>query len=125
MEISEILAKKNIFLVVGATTNQEKYGFKVFQDLLNSEYKVFPINPNYENILGVKCYNSIDSFKKNFDTVIFVIPPDRVLEVLKNTTSKIENIWLQPGSENEEIIKYCEKNNINCIHDMCVMVQKK
>ena len=124
MDFTDVISNKNIFLVVGATTNKEKYGFKVFRNLIYSNNKAYPINPKYESILGVDSYRTIDDFPYEFDVVIFVIPPDNVLEVLKKTKRKIKAIWLQPGSENEEIIKYCEENNIFCVHDMCIMVQK-
>lgn len=125
MDFTDVISNGNVFLVVGATTNQEKYGFKVFKSLIYSNNTAYPINPNYQSILGITSYRSIDDFPYEFDVVIFVIPPDRVLEVLKKTNKKIKAIWLQPGSENEKIINYCEEKDIFCVHDMCIMVQKK
>lgn len=46
-----MIDKNFIYAVVGASNNEEKYGYKVFKDLLDAGYKVLPINPSEKEIL--------------------------------------------------------------------------
>jgi len=58
--IMEFLDKKNVFAVVGASRNPKKYGHQVYKDLRNAGYKVYPVNPNANEVLGDKCYPSLE-----------------------------------------------------------------
>ena len=121
-----MIDKKNLYAVVGASNNEEKYGYKVFKDLLDAGYKVLPINPSEKEILGQKVYATLSEVKENIDVVIFVTQPivtEKVLEEVKKIG--IKNVWLQPGAQSDAAIQFCRKNNIECIHDACIMIQRK
>ena len=63
--IEAFLDNKNIFAVVGASCDPQKYGYQVYKDLKDSDYEVYPINPNTIEILGDKCYHSLENLPKN------------------------------------------------------------
>ncbi|MEI7558213.1 MAG: CoA-binding protein [bacterium] len=121
-----MIDKKLSYAVVGASNNEEKYGYKVFKDLLDAGYKVLPINPTEKKILNKKVYATLSEVKKKIDVVIFVTPPavtEKVLEEVK--ILEIKNVWLQPGAESDKAIDFCKKNIIECVHDACIMIQRK
>ncbi len=121
--IDDFLEKKNVFAVIGVSRDVTKYGRKVFDDLRGSGFKVFPLNPKADIIDGQKCYASLEDLPVIPDVVVFVVPPvvgEKL--VIKCKKLGIKNIWLQPGSESETLIKYCSDNSINCVHDQCVMI---
>jgi predicted CoA-binding protein len=123
--IKEFLNKKNIFAVVGASRDPQKYGFQVFRDLKSAGYKVYPINPNADEILGDKCYPSLEVLPKKPDVVDIVVPPratEHVIEACKRVG--ITKVWMQPGSESEKAIKFCEENGIQTVHGVCVMIER-
>lgn len=120
-----MINKNNVYAVIGASKNSEKYGYKVFKDLKEARHKVFPINLKEKEILGVKIYKDIYGVKAKIDVVIFVVPPDVTRKILKDVKKlQIKNVWLQPGSESQEAIEYCVKNNIKCSHDACIMINR-
>ena len=121
-----MIDKKLIYAVVWASNNKEKYGYKVFKDLIDAEYKVVPIHPTEKEILGKKVYSTLSESKEKIDVVIFVTQPkitEKILEEVK--TLGIKNIWLQPGAQSDTAIEFCKKNAIECIHDACIMIQRK
>lgn len=121
-----MIDKNKTYAVVGASDNQEKYGFKVLNDLVQGGYRVFPVNPKGGEILGLKVYSEIKDIPEKVDYVIFVVPPEITKKVLVDILDLgIKDIWLQPGSESQEVIEYCQNNNLNCIHDACIMVERK
>jgi len=92
-----MINKDFFYAVVGASNNEEKYGHKVFKDLLSAGYKVVPINPTEQVILGKKVYPTLSDIHQKIDVVIFVTQPsvtEKVLEQVK--TLKIQNVWMQP-----------------------------
>jgi len=36
----------------------------------------------------------------------------------------IMKVWMQPGSESEKAIKFCEENNIDVVYGVCVMIER-
>jgi predicted CoA-binding protein len=121
-----MINKNFLYTVVGASNNQEKYGYKIFKDLVDAGYKVLPIHPNEKEILGVKVYSTLSKVKKKIDVVIFVTQPMITEKVLKEAKILgINNVWLQPGAQSNKAIAFCKKNNITCIHDACIMIQRK
>ncbi len=123
MDLSTFLSKHNVLAIVGATQNKDKYGYKVFKALLNEGYKVIPINPNYSSIEGVKCYAKLSDVKTHIDVVITIVPPNitaRIIEQVKQLGLK--NVWMQPGSEDKNCIELCKKYKLNCMYNMCFVV---
>ena len=104
-----MINKKVLYAVVGASNNKEKYGYKVFKDLLDAGYKVLPINPNEKEILGEKAYTTLSSVKKKISIVIFVTPPKVTENVLEEVHMLgIKNVWLQPGAQSDAAIEFCK-----------------
>jgi hypothetical protein len=81
--VKAFLNKKNIFAVVGASRDPRKYGYQVYKDLRNAGYKVYPVNPNAEEILGDKCYSSLENLPTKPDVVDIVVPPEVAEETVK------------------------------------------
>jgi len=123
--IKKFLKKDNIFAVIGASENSSKYGHKVYKDLKGAGYKVYPVNPNAEKVLSDETYDSLETLPAKPDVVDIVVPPEVSEKIVKQCDSLgIDQIWLQPGSESEEIIEYCKENGIEVIHDRCVMKER-
>lgn len=121
-----MIDQKLIYAVIGASNNKEKYGYKVFKDLIDAKYKAIPINPNEENILEKKCYPTLSEVKRKINVVIFVTQPkitEKTLEEVKSLD--IKKVRLQPWSQSNKAIEFCKDNNIECIHDACIMIQRK
>jgi predicted CoA-binding protein len=123
--IKAFLNKKNVFAVVGASREPKKYGYQVYKDLKNAGYRVYPVNPNADEILGDKCYPSLESLPTTPDVVDVVVPP-KVTEQIVKTCKKlgVTRLWMQPGSESEKAIRFCKKNGIDVVYGACVMIER-
>ena len=124
--IQKFLDKRNVFAVVGASRNPEKYGHQVFKDLKNAGYKVYPVNPNADEILGDKCYPSLKDLPEKPDVVDLVVPPQITEKVVRECKELgIKMIWMQPGSESEDAIKFCKENGMDVVYGVCVMIERR
>lgn len=123
--IKVFLNKKNVFAVVGASRDPRKYGYQVYKDLKNAGYEVYPVNPNAKEILGDKCYPSLENLPIKLDVVDVVVPP-KVTEHTVETCKRlgITKVWMQPGSESERAVKLCEEDSIDVVYGVCVMIER-
>ena len=124
--IAEFIDKKNVIAVVGASRNPEKYGHKVYKDLKEAGYKVYPVNPNASEILGDKCYPNLESLPERPDVVTVVVPPrvtEKIVKACKDLG--IWRVWMQPGSESDRAIQFCRDAGIKVVHGVCIIVQRR
>ncbi len=119
--VEEFLALP-VYAVVGASRDTDKYGYKIFKDLLAKGYRAYPVNPKAADIDGLKCYASLADLPEKPDVVDIVVPPkvtERVVEECARLGFK--RVWMQPGAESEAAINFCKTHNIQVIHSQCVM----
>ena len=120
--VKEFMTQKR-FAIVGATDDTQKYGNKIFLNMKNRGYEVYPVNPRLKELEGTKCYPDLADIPVKVDVVDFVVPPP-VTEIILKECKRLEldRIWLQPGSESEAAIAFCHENNLKVVHDVCVMM---
>jgi predicted CoA-binding protein len=117
------LSKSNLFAVVGATNNPDKWGYKVYKKLLSLGFNVVPVNPKYADIEGKPCYKTLADINPKPDVVVTVVPPEVTKKVLNKCHQLgIANVWMQPGSESDEVIEQAKQLNLNFISNACIIV---
>jgi uncharacterized protein len=120
--IKDFLGRK-VFAVVGASSNTEKYGNIIFKNLVKRGYKVYPVNPRLAELDGVKAYPSLSAIPEKVEVVDIVVPPKMTEEVVKECKNLgLTRVWMQPGAESDEAVKYCKENGIDVIYGACVMM---
>jgi predicted CoA-binding protein len=124
--IKDFLRKENVFAVIGVSRNPAKYGHQVYKDLKAAGYVVYPVNPHIDEVLGDKCYPSLSDLPEKPDVVDTVVPPAVTEAIVKECKALgIDKVWMQPGSESEQALTFCRRNNIQVVHDVCVMVKRR
>lgn len=98
--------------VAGASTKEKSIGYELLRTIKNYGYKgkIFPVNPKAGEILGFKCYRSIDEITNPIDLGIVVVPKQFAEEtidaLLMKTTGSIILItagFKEIGKEGEEV----------------------
>jgi predicted CoA-binding protein len=111
------------YAVAGVSRDPKKFGHVVFKTLLKKGMDVVPVNPATDTIDGVKCYNSVSDLPSDIKGVIFMTPKEETLSVAREAISKgIKNLWIQQGAESKTTISELEKENVNLIHNECIMM---
>ncbi len=123
MKMKNFLDKKNKIAVVGVSANPEKWGRKVFEEFKAKHYTVFAVNPKHSMIGDSRCYPELKSLPSKPDTVITVTPPMVTFQIVKQCKELgITQVWMQPGSESKEAIKYCKENGLGLIYNACIIL---
>lgn len=88
MAMLDVFYHPNGVAVLGATA-KPRGGFFLFRNTFEGyKGKVYPINPNYDEILGVKCYHDIASIPENFDLLLYFIPAKHLPDTIKECAKK-------------------------------------
>lgn len=114
------------FAVVGATPRQEKFGYKVFKRLQKLGKPVYPIHPKADEIDGEKVFTALSELPEVPEAVNIIVSSkitEKVVEQCKKLG--IKKIWMQPGAESATAIQFCEDNNIEVVHNDCVLVHNE
>lgn len=121
-ELREIYDFKNI-AVVGMSATEGRPANYVPKYLLKKGYNVTPVNPNYENILGLKSYPNVSAIPHSIDIVDVFRKSEDVLSVAEDSILKkgLKVFWMQLGIYNENAQKILERNKIDVIYNRCML----
>ena len=93
-------------VVLGASTNPDRYAFKAMERLQEHGYKAIPVNPAFDEVLGEKCYPSVSDAPLPIDTVTLYLGAARSTPLIQDILdAKPRRIIFNPGAENEELEK--------------------
>ena len=89
MKFADFFCPKSV-AVIGAAREETKVGHTILDNIINSGYpgKLFLINPNADEIHGIKCYKSVLDVEDNLDLAIIVIPNKYILQALEDCSKK-------------------------------------
>ncbi len=125
-DIKRILEKAKTIAIVGLSPQKGRASNGIAEYLLNQGYRIIPVNPAFEEILGQKCYPSladipaditidiVDVFRKGEDT-----PPIARAAVKAGAAC----LWLQLGITNEESKEIAQAAGIAFVQDRCIKVE--
>jgi acetate---CoA ligase (ADP-forming) len=89
MPLTKFFAPKSV-AVVGASRQPEKVGYTVVHNLVHGGFagKIYPVNPQAGDILGMTSYKSLLDIPGSVDLAVIVIPAKFVLQTIKECAAK-------------------------------------
>ncbi|MBU0591116.1 CoA-binding protein [Candidatus Micrarchaeota archaeon] len=119
--------------IVGASSTANSVGNILMKNLVDGKFPgaIYPINPKYKEILGVKCHNKLTDIKGRLDCVIIVTPAVIVPEIMKDCAKKkvggiilITSGFEEVGRQDlaKQVKDIAEKNDIPVIGPNCLGV---
>jgi predicted CoA-binding protein len=134
-EIEEILTKYKTVAVVGLSREPSKDSHRVSAYLKKQGYRIIPVNPFADEILGEKSYKSLLDIPPEIQKTIEIVDvfrraedvPPVVAEAvkLKRKFGKPYVVWMQLGIVNEEAAETARKAGLTVIMDRCMMVEHR
>ncbi|MCS7117108.1 MAG: CoA-binding protein [Nitrososphaerota archaeon] len=133
-EIKSALKFKTI-AIVGLSRDPSKDSYRVAEYLKANGYRIIPINPFVDEVLGEKCYKSLLEIPEDIQKMIEVVdifrPSEDVLPIveqaiqLRQKYGKPYFIWMQLGIVNNEAAELAKKAGLKVIMDKCMMIEHK
>jgi predicted CoA-binding protein len=120
--LKEMYQFKNI-AVVGMSPTEGKPANYVPKYLIENGYKVIPVNPIYNSILGLKSYPKVSEIPHAVDIVDIFRKPEEMVSIAKDVVHKqgIKVLWMQLGIYNSEAREIAEKNGIEVVYNRCML----
>jgi len=133
--IRDILRRYTTVAVVGLSRNPSKDSYKVAEYLQKAGYKIVPVNPVAEEILGEKSYRSLlelpDELKRAVGIVDIFRPPEAVPPIVDDAIKLGEEhgaphvVWMQLGIVHEEAAEKARASGMAVVMDRCIKVEHK
>jgi uncharacterized protein len=112
--------------VVGASRARNKYGNIIYRNLVGRGVKAFPVNPEAAMVEGDISYPSLAELPEKVEGAVIVVPPDRTEKVVREAVAAgIPSIWLQPGAESREAVRFCEASGLCLVWNACILVESR
>jgi uncharacterized protein len=131
--IPEILKKYRVIAVVGLSGDQGKPSHRVAAYMQTHGYRIIPVNPTVDEVLGEKSYKSLLDLPLEVQETVEVVdifrrseevPPivEQAVQ-LKKMNGNPYVVWMQQGIVNEEAAKTARQARLSVVMDRCIMVE--
>jgi predicted CoA-binding protein len=129
---TEVMSKRKVIAVVGASKNPEKEAHSVPLYLKEHGYRVIPINPSADQIFGERSYASLDSIPESVAKEVEVVEVFRPSEELPQVARQVVALskrygkpyvfWSQAGLESDEAKSILSAGGVPYVMDACMRV---
>jgi predicted CoA-binding protein len=104
--------------ILGASTDRSKFCNKAVRAFVARGYTVYPVNPKATEIEGLTAYPSLAAIPSDvkLDRISVYLPPPIGLKMVPEIAARgCDELWLNPGSESDELVTAAEKAGLNVI----------
>ena len=131
----EVLRKYRTIAVVGASKNPTKDAYTVPLFMKERGYKIFPINPTADEIVGERSYPSLADLPSDLANMVELVDVFRPSEELPQVAQQVVDMhrkygrpfvfWAQLGLENEDAKELLARNKIPYIMNACLRIVQR
>jgi predicted CoA-binding protein len=120
-DLREILLSAKTIASVGLSSNQNKESYWIASYLKEQGYKVIPVNPTADEILGEKSYPDLASVPDEIDVVQVFRRPEDVPPVVDDAIQAgAKVVWMQEGIAHEEAAEKARQAGLQVVMDACM-----
>lgn len=118
---SEILKSSHVVAVVGLSKNPARPSYQVANYLLNSGYKIIPVNPKEKELMNTTSYPDLRSIPETVDIVDIFRGSEDVMPIVEEAIKiKAKVVWMQEGVVNKEAGLKAEMAGLKVVMDKCM-----
>lgn len=126
IEMKDILLSAKTIAVVGISRTESRPAHSVPRYLQEAGYRIIPVNPHIDTILGEKAYPDLKSIPDPVDIVQVFRPGEEVMPIAEDAVAiGAKAIWLQEGIINNAASDYARANGVQFVMDTCMRVTHK
>jgi uncharacterized protein len=121
--MKDILVSAKTIASVGLSSNQEKESYWIVSYLKDQGYRIIPVNPTADEILGEKAYPDLESVPEKIDVVQVFRKPEDVPPVVDSAIKVgAKAVWMQEGIVHEEAAQKARAAGLQVVMDACMRV---
>ncbi len=135
VDTERILERYKTVAVVGLSRDPEKASHRVADYLQKHGYRILPVNPAVDVVLGEKAYKSLldmsSEIQKSIEVVDIFRPAKDVPPIVEQAIELKQQhgvphvVWMQLGIVNHEAAQKAQKAGLTVVMDKCMMQEHK
>ena len=119
-----ILSEMRSVALVGVSSNPLRSSNFVATYLVRTPYRVYPVNPNYEEVLGKKCYPTLASLPEVPDVVDCFRKAEDLPGVVEEAIAVgAKVVWFQLGLRNDQAAQMALDAGLAVVQDRCLKIE--
>jgi len=123
-ELRRILKTNHTIAVVGLSADWYRPSYFAAKYMQEHGFRIIPVNPKYDEILGEKCYPNLQAIPEPVDIVDVFRKPDDCAPIAQDAVAiGAKVLWLQLGVVNEEAARIAEAGGLEVVMDRCVKIE--
>lgn len=120
----EALLEQQVVAVVGCSPKPERPSYQVSAYLVDAGYRVIPVNPNHDEILGEKCHPDLRSVPERVEVVSVFRRAEAVLGIVQEAIEiGAKGVWIQDGIDAPGAVELARRNGLLVVSNDCIMRQ--
>jgi len=126
-EVKEIFGMVKTIAVLGLSPEPEKDSHRVARYLQSKGFKIIPVYPKEETILGEKVYRSLAEIPEPVDMVNIFRKPDALGAIADACIARgdVKVFWAQKGIVNNEAAQKAKDAGMRVVQNQCSMVDHR
>lgn len=122
--LRQILRQSRTIAVVGLSADSTRPSHGVATYLRQQGYRIIPVNPRYDEVLGERCYPDLAAIPEPVDMVdVFRNAADCVPIAEQAVAIGAKVLWLQLGVVNDEAARIARAGGLTVVQDRCVEIE--
>jgi predicted CoA-binding protein len=122
--LRRILKDSRVIAVVGLSAYWYRPSYFAAKYMQEHGYRVIPVNPKYDSILGEKCYRSVRDIPEPVDIVDVFRKTEDVMPVAEEAIAiRAKVLWQQLGVKNEAAAAKARSAGLETVLDRCVKIE--
>lgn len=124
MNVDEILKNAKSVAIVGLSPDESKASNMVARYLLQNGFKIYPVYPKEDEILGLKVYRNLSQISEPVDIAVMFRKSEFAQILIDEVIRKsVLTFWLQLGIVNEAAKLKASQNGVNFVQDKCIKIE--
>ncbi|MEO5694044.1 MAG: CoA-binding protein [Usitatibacter sp.] len=124
MKIRRILRSCKTLAVVGLSAQWHRPSYFAAKYMQEHGYRIIPVNPMYDSILGEKCYKSLRDIPDRVEIVDCFRKPAEIPALADDAIAiGAKVLWMQLGVQNEEARARAEAAGLEVVDNRCVKIE--
>src|SRR5262249_51204232 len=120
--ISEVLETARTIAVVGLSGKRYRPSYGVAEYMRRAGYRIIPVNPNEEEVLGERAWPDLDSVPERVDIVNIFRRSECVPAIVEAAIRKgVKAVWMQEGVYHEAAARRAREAGLEVVMDRCIL----
>jgi uncharacterized protein len=126
-EIIEIFKNTKTIAIAGLSPDTSKASNMVAVYLQNAGFKIVPIYPKEDTILGEKVYRTISEVPFKIDMVDIFRKPDAIAAIVDEVIARgdVDTVWTQLGLVNNEAASKAKEAGLKVVQNKCTKIEHR